>query len=78
MSSHLYKRNILKNDLKELIQDYIKDHDEMCADLQALIDKYRYRGLSVTHTKMLEDILKQEKEQYLKYCDTVLAEYKVN
>lgn len=27
MSSHLYKRNILKNDLKELIQDYIKDHD---------------------------------------------------
>ena len=73
--------NIIKQlkvrDIIEIIYK-VQNHDEMCTDLQALIDKYRYRGLSVTHIKMLEDILKQEKEQYLKYCDTVLAEYKVN
>lgn len=73
--------NIIKQlkvrDIIEIIYK-VQNHDEMCADLQALIDKYRYRGLSVTHINMLEDILKQEKEQYLKYCDTVIAEYKVN
>lgn len=75
MSSHLYKRNILKNDLKELIQDYIKDHD---VDKESIIlasfgilemeHNLFYKQLYV-ELKHIEDCLCEINKSYLKQTE---------